>query len=222
MCPTATAGERRLSGKIGPNALTQFVVPLEQIGGPRLCARLLDEAGIAALPDMSGLIDEAPVARFHSLIRHELPGKAQTLCQAAGTGTANYILAHRIPKPAQQILKILPGAVSGPLLARAIAKNAWTFAGSGSFRIASYRPVVFCLKDNPLIAGEAAGHPLCAWHSAVFARLFQVLVDPNVRVTETACSAAGAPFCRFELHRCNSRAIQPERLFQENRDQTTC
>jgi divinyl protochlorophyllide a 8-vinyl-reductase len=55
------------------------------------------------------------------------------------------------------------------------------------------------LVDNPLIRGEEADQPLCIWHAAVFARLYSVLVRPGTTCRETACTAMGAPACRFDL-----------------------
>jgi divinyl protochlorophyllide a 8-vinyl-reductase len=112
-----------------------------------------------------------------------------------------YILANRIPRPAQGALKALPAALAGRVLAWAIAQNAWTFAGPGRFRVATRRPLVFEIAANPLVRGEVASAPVCVWHAAVFARLFAVLVHPGTRVTETACCGCGDPACRFEIGR---------------------
>jgi divinyl protochlorophyllide a 8-vinyl-reductase len=187
-------------GMIGPNALTQFRSPLEKQGGQDLFETLLQDARIASLPDMSGLIPEGPVARFHKTVRATLPDLSAEISRAAGVGTADYVLKHRVPGLAQTLLKVLPASVSKHLLANAISKNAWTFAGSGQFEIAGRTPLVFILKDNPLIAGERAGHPICHWHVAVFERLFQELIGSHVRVTETKCGACGADACRFEFN----------------------
>jgi divinyl protochlorophyllide a 8-vinyl-reductase len=146
------------------------------------------------------MIAEGPVALVHQSIRARLPDRAPALLRQAGLGTGDYILAHRIPKVAQRLLRLLPRRVAARLLARAIARNAWTFAGSGQFRIVSVRPMVFEIADNPVIRGAAAPYPVCDWHVAVFRRLFAALVDPGVTVTETACCACGAPACRFVLH----------------------
>jgi divinyl protochlorophyllide a 8-vinyl-reductase len=116
---------------------------------------------------------------------------------AAEAGTGGHILAHQIPQAAQGVLRALP--VAGPVLALAIRRNAWTFAGSGAFRVAGWRPLVFEIAGNPLVAGEAHGGPVCHWHSAVFRRLFGALVWPRVRVDETHCAAAGDAVCRFEI-----------------------
>ena len=192
----AVTGAER--GLIGPNALTQLLPVLERAGGVELRERLLALAGVTALPDMTGLIDEAPVARLHQAMRVEVPELAPALAWEAGVRTADYILAHRIPKAAQAVLKHLPAGVAGPVLSRAIARNAWTFAGSGRFEVARGWPAVFLVHDNPVVRGERAEAPLCHWHRGVFERLFRVLVTDRARVREVACCACGAPACRFE------------------------
>ncbi|MEL6645969.1 MAG: bacteriochlorophyll 4-vinyl reductase [Pseudomonadota bacterium] len=187
------------SGLIGPNALTQLLPLLEQAGGPQLRDELLLEAGIVTLPDMSGLIDEAPVARLHQAMRAESPTLAPSLAWEAGERTAEYILHNRIPRGAQWVLRALPAAIAGPMLARAIAKNAWTFAGSGAFEILSLRPLRFAIHDNPVVRGEFSAHPLCHWHAGVFEHLFRTLVDDRLRTRETQCCAMGAEACIFEI-----------------------
>ena len=186
-------------GRIGPNALLQLVPVLEAAIGARLTAQLFAQAGVDRVPQ-DAMIAEGPVALVHQSIRARLPDRAPALLRQAGLGTGDYILAHRIPKVAQRLLRLLPRRVAARLLARAIARNAWTFAGSGQFRIVSVRPMVFEIADNPVIRGEAALHPVCDWHVAVFQRLFAALVDPQATLTETACCACGAPACRFVLH----------------------
>jgi divinyl protochlorophyllide a 8-vinyl-reductase len=113
--------------------------------------------------------------------------------------TADYILAHRIPMPVQAVLKRLPAWAAGPVLTRAIAKNAWTFAGSGRFAVVRGWPAVLLIHDNPVVRGERAGAPLCHWHRGVFERLYRVLVSDRARVREVACCACGGPACRFEV-----------------------
>ena len=188
-----------VQGRIGPNALTQLLPLLEKAGGEVLRDELLAEAGVFEMPDTTGLIDEEPVARLHQAMRAQIPDLAPSLAWEAGVRTADYILAHRIPGPAQAVLKALPAALSAPLLTKAIAKNAWTFAGSGRFEVASRRPPVFLIHDNPVVRGEYAAGPLCRWHCGVFERLFRVLVSDRVRAREAACCACGAAACRFEL-----------------------
>jgi divinyl protochlorophyllide a 8-vinyl-reductase len=200
MAPTAAlAGHPHPHGRIGPNALTQLLPLLERAGGVEMRETLLARAGVFEMPDMTGLIDEEPVARLHRAMRAEMPELAPSLAWEAGVRTADYILAHRIPKPVQAVLKRLPAWAAGPVLSKAIAKNAWTFAGSGRFVVVRAWPAVFEIHDNPVVRGEHAEGPLCHWHSGVFERLYRVLVSDRARVREVACCACGDPACRFEV-----------------------
>ena len=146
------------------------------------------------------MIDEAPVARLHQALRTRVPDLAPSLSRQAGTMTGDYILANRIPGLAQRVLRGLPASLGARILAKAIARHAWTFAGSGRFRVVSMRPLAFEIADNPVVRGERSAVPVCAWHAAVFERLYRQLVDDRYRAKETACGTAGAEACRFELH----------------------
>jgi divinyl protochlorophyllide a 8-vinyl-reductase len=190
------------SGRIGPNAILQLVTVLETEIGTAQTARMLALSGIAARPDPAmGLIDEAPVARLHQRLRQDLPDAAARLARAAGARTGDYILAHRIPSPAQWGLRHLPASLSARLLSRAVARHAWTFCGSGEFRVLHTAPPVFAIVDNPVVRGERSGRPLCHWHAAVFETLFQALCGPGWRAVETQCCAQGAASCQFALLR---------------------
>lgn len=114
--------------------------------------------------------------------------------RAAGRGTADYILANRIPAPAQRLIRALPRRLGAQLLAAAIARHAWTFAGSGRFSIEEIRPLTLSIAANPLALA-----PGCDWHVAVFERLFAALVRPGAKVRETSCCGAGDPACRFTV-----------------------
>ncbi|WP_425040195.1 bacteriochlorophyll 4-vinyl reductase [Primorskyibacter sp. S187A] len=202
MVATASAGLRLPAreihpARIGPNAILQLVPVLEETGGAALRDRLLKQAGIATLPTGEGMIPQEPAARLHQALREELGPRAADLATEAGSRTADYILAHRIPPTAQSLLRMMPRPLAAHALARAIGKHAWTFAGSGAFRVRDRWH--FSLAHNPIVAGERSDAPLCHWHAAVFARLYQRLVDPNVVCRETTCCAMGSPACRFEL-----------------------
>ncbi|MCZ8316929.1 bacteriochlorophyll 4-vinyl reductase [Phreatobacter sp.] len=182
---------------IGPNAVLQHAAVIRRHGGEARLAQVMAAARLSRLPTGDAMIPEGEAAALHRALR--TAPDAEALEREAGAATADYILAHRIPAAAQRLLKALPAALAAPLLSRAIERNAWTFAGSGSFRrIDSW---TFTLRDNPLVRGEQAGEPLCAWHAAVFERLYRVLVAPDCRCRETACAAAGAAECRFEIRR---------------------
>lgn len=179
--------------------MLQLVPVLEARLGRENAAWLLRESGLEALPDGSEMIPEADAARLHRRLRALRHEESPALAAEAGARTADYILAHRIPPAAQRVLRVAPSALAARMLARAIARHAWTFAGSGEFRLET--PWRFAIVDNPLIRGERASAPLCHWHAAVFERLYRVLVAPDVHCVETACLARGDDVCRFELRR---------------------
>lgn len=183
--------------RIGPNSVLQLVPLLdERLGtGPR--EMLLAQAGLAELPAEEGLMEEGPAARLHQAVRAMYPEFAQELTCRAGLRTADYIVSHRIPPLVLHLLQNSPPWLSAPLLAKTIEKHAWTFAGSGRFRVASKRPMVFELVDNPVVRGETSDTPICHWHAAVFQRLFNVLVDKDITCREIDCCAMGSESCRF-------------------------
>ena len=183
---------------IGPNAVLQLLPVIARIGGEARVAQMLAEAGIFDVPDGSHMIPEGDAMRLHQVLRRDEPEMAPELASEAGRATADYILAHRIPEFAQLILKALPARLAAPMLAKAIAKHAWTFAGSGRFEVLS--PWRFAIHHNPIVRGEVSDTPLCQWHAAVFERLFAELVHPNTTCTETQCCAMpGHDTCVFEL-----------------------
>ena len=185
--------------RIGPNSVLQLVPVLDEVLGSGPREMLMAESGLRELPPDDGLMEEAPAALLHQAVRAHYPELAPELTRRAGLRTADYIISHRIPPVVMQLLVLSPPWLSAPLLARTIEKHAWTFAGSGLFRVVSRHPLVFELHDNPVVRGESAGEPLCHWHAAVFQRLYNSLVDKELVCTETACCATGSDCCRFEL-----------------------
>ncbi|WP_246003871.1 bacteriochlorophyll 4-vinyl reductase [Histidinibacterium lentulum] len=186
------------AGLIGPNALLQLGPVLVAEGGTALRDEIFALGG-AGMPPAEGMMPEAPAARVHQALRARLPHEAPRLARAAGEGVGRYILAHRIPRAAQVVLKALPPPLAARMLSRAIARHAWTFAGSGVFSAAG--PWTFEIGDNPIVRGEVSDVPLCHWHAAVFETLYRALVARDVLCRETACCAQGAPACRFEIAR---------------------
>lgn len=191
-------------GRIGPNAILQLAGVLVAEGGLPLRDRVLAAAGVALPPPDAGMWPEAECRAVHLAVRRLLPRQADRILWRAGLATGDYILAHRIPRPAQALLKRLPAPLARRLLAMAIARNAWTFAGSGRFRVVGHRPLTFEISGNPLAVGGWQG-PSCRWHVGVFERLFGALTRGGVTVTEVACTATEAPACRFVLRPAGMR-----------------
>lgn len=185
--------------RIGPNAILQLQTLLDLEIGPDLRRALYHRAGIVAPSPDAGMLPEDDVAHLHHALRLFLPDRAASLSRRAGRAVGDYILAHRIPKPVQALMRLLPAPLAQRMLTKAIARHAWTFAGSGRFSVLSQRPLMLSIARNPLVALDESATPQCQWHAGVFERLFGHLVRPGVTVTETRCCACGAPDCRFEL-----------------------
>ena len=190
------------TGRIGPNAITRVAEVLPALLGEQGTRRLFDAAGLGAYlrSPPQDMVDETEVARLHAVLRQLLgPQVAGQVARSAGMRTADYLLAHRIPRPVQWVLKRLPPALAARVLLQAVSRHAWTFAGSGHFSARAGRPCVLTIRDNPLCRGVNTAQPACEFYTATFERLFQVLVHPAVQAVETHCEARGDRCCRFEL-----------------------
>ena len=201
------AGKARSQGKadgrVGPNAAIQLLVVLPLVADPETVRRIIVTAGVeawAAHPP-ADMIEERPVAALHRATRSFLDSRsALAILAEAGSRTGDYLLANRIPVWARAALKALPASVSSRLLARAIKAHAWTFVGSGRFACNPGKDLNFEIWSNPFCAEERSGAPTCAWHAAVFERLYQALVSAKAKVVETQCSARGDACCRFVVN----------------------
>ncbi|MTJ81655.1 MAG: bacteriochlorophyll 4-vinyl reductase [Telmatospirillum sp.] len=200
------------AGRVGPNAVIQVIAALERTGLASVSPEIFLRAGVSqwlARPPAE-MIDETGAAGLHYAVRTVLsPDQAAGVLTLAGTLTADYLLANRIPRLARTILGMMPSPLAARRLVRAIDDHAWTFAGSGYFRGLSGNPTIVEILGNPLCARDRDAdlqsaapdrtEGVCFWHAAVFQRLFAVLVSPSVRVREVTCEARGGACCRFEI-----------------------
>ncbi len=196
------ADHARTAGRIGPNAITRVAEVLRERLGADALARLFGLAGLAAYVDRppQAMVDETEVTQLHAVLRALLGAAAAArVAREAGTRTGDYLLAHRIPKPVQALLKVLPAPLAARVLLGAITRHAWTFAGSGEFAAEPGRPVRLAIRHNPMCRGLTSDMPACDFYAATFERLFRVLVHPRATVVETACEACGDDACRFEV-----------------------
>lgn len=176
--------------RIGPNAILQLVPVLDAEIGVAARMGLMAEIAVA-VPSGDAMIPEAPALRLHEEVQARFEARAPGLLARAGRGTGAYILAHRIPRGAQAALRALPPPLAARALSRAIAGHAWTFAGSGAFRVID--PWQFEISGQPDLAEGARA----AWHAAVFETLYRALVHPAAR-----CRARTGPgTCLFMLAR---------------------
>lgn len=190
---------------IGPNAITRVAEALDALSTSAVKVRLFEGAGLSRYLINAPLapVPETEVAALHSSLFNELPEQeARRIARRAGELTASYLLAHRIPKPFQALLRVLPPALRARLLLGAIAKHAWTFAGSSAFsyRVQGWQTravrIHMRIAHNSACSGRRTDTPSCEYHRAVFERLLNALVAP-IAVREVACCACGAAACEF-------------------------
>ena len=190
------------AGRIGPNAITRVAEVLLPRLGQGGTAGIFERAGLLeylAHPPET-MVEEVEVSRLHRALRAAVgEAGAREVEFEAGTRTGDYLLAHRIPKPVQAVLRHLPAVLASRVLLTAIRRHAWTFAGSGEFTARAGHPVRLTIRHNPLCVGVDSGEPSCAFYTATFERLFRVLVHPEARVRERQCESLGAPACVFEV-----------------------
>lgn len=194
-------GEGLAAGRIGPNAIIQLGEAVRERLGPAAREDLFRRAGLAryldALP--TEMVDEAEVMALHRELRASYPAATcRQVSWEAGLLTGDYILAHRIPKPAQIVLRLLPSGLAAKALTAAIGKHSWTFAGSGTFRALSTRPLKLEIADSPICRGEASRTPLCDYYAGTFTRLYSRLADRRLVIRETHCGAVDGGACLFE------------------------
>lgn len=187
-----------IAGRIGPNAVTRLAEAL----GDDLAGVVFDAAGLSrrlAEPPRR-MVPEGEVIRLHRALRTVLgEADAAVASREAGRLTALYLLAHRIPRPMQWVLRRLPARLAARVLVGAIARHAWTFAGSGRFRAIPGWPLRLEIAGGPIARAAPSDHPVCAYYAATFETLFRALVSPRTTVGEVACAAMGAEACVFEL-----------------------
>jgi divinyl protochlorophyllide a 8-vinyl-reductase len=200
---TAAPIRAPITARIGPNAITRVAEVLPGFVGRDVARHIFELAGLSAYlrAPPEEMVDECEVTRLHAMLREALGGPlAHRVAQSAGLRTAEYLLARRIPKPVQALLKALPAPLAARVLLVAIRKHAWTFSGSGVFEARAGAPVVLTIRGNPLCRGLATDTPACAYYAATFEHLFRTLVHRDAQLTETDCEACGGSECRFEVH----------------------
>ncbi|ALK08562.1 bacteriochlorophyll 4-vinyl reductase [Blastochloris viridis] len=188
--------------RIGPNSITRVAEALETDVGRDETVALFQSVGLegylASPPNH--MVDDREVMLLHQALRSTLGlERAREIAREAGRTTGDYLLAHRIPRGVQILLKMLPPSPAARLLMAAIRRNAWTFTGGGAFHIMSGSPLRFTIAGGPISRGATSDVPVCDYYASTFQRLFQVLVSPAATVVEIACEALGDPACVFEV-----------------------
>lgn len=188
------------SARIGPNAIIRVAEALRDRHGS--ADAIFTAAGLSryltALPEE--MVDEREVIALQTALRQRLGhAEAKAVSFDAGLRTGDYLLAHRIPKGAQRLLRLLPPRPASRILLGAVGKHAWTFSGSGRFSFEIGRPVRVTIAGCPICRDAQADGPVCDFYAAAFERLFRTLVSRRTDVREVQCQAAGAEACVFEM-----------------------
>ncbi len=198
-----TISTAQLPSRIGPNAIIQVATALRDRFGATLAEPLLLQATgyrMTALP--SEMVDEREAqALAKAVVERVGPWLGTSVLREAGHRTGDYLLANRIPQIAQLAMRLAPRHIGLSLLLGAMSKHAWTFAGSGHFRVVrtSGAPeLVF--DDCAMCRGMHEQRPMCDFYAGTFERLIQAVVAKHASVTEVECMAQGAERCRFQLH----------------------
>lgn len=188
--------------RIGPNAVIQVAAEVQaRFGVDRTAALVHGATGYAldALP--SEMIDERQAqALTRALVQDMGLSLATNMLRAAGHRTGDYLLANRIPRPAQWVIRLAPRRVGLHLLLRAMQANAWTFAGSGQFVVTADTPVPDLVFESCAMCKDMhEQQPMCDFYAGTFERLIRALVSRFAGVQEVECMALGHPRCRFVL-----------------------
>lgn len=177
--PSAAASRKRMpepvQALIGPNAVLQSVKVMREALGERRTQAVLCDAQIHVLPKGDCMIPEVDAIRLHRWLALHEPLDCLEIAERSGGLTADYIIEHRIPKPAAALLRALPAAVAAPMLMRAIRRHAWTFIGAGVFtpRNAWQFRIDRSEADDAVMPPESLIH----WYAKVFERLYRQLVS---------------------------------------------
>lgn len=176
--------------RIGPNAIIQTIQALKESYGDVQAAAMLRHAGQAHLIDYvpTGMVDEAEFYALVTLLTDQLGlAGAQQVLRRSGQLTAHYLLQHRIPRPFQQLVRMLPRCIGLALLLVAIRNHAWTFVGSGTFQFTLGRP-----PKLTIMTGQYASEAAYSFYGGTFETLLRALIDRNTRLEAAACQGPDA------------------------------
>lgn len=187
---------RAVPTRIGPNAIIQVGSALRGRLGVDVARELFEAVSLGPLlhTPPTAMVDERDAARLFRELFQRLPNELATaVSRDAGRRTASYLLAYRIPAAVRLVLRLMPAYAAARLLLHAVAANAWTFAGSGTFQYRAGPPHRLEIADNPIAI------PGCVWHVAVFTGLFRALVSPESRVRHSRCCLDSGSVCCFDI-----------------------
>jgi divinyl protochlorophyllide a 8-vinyl-reductase len=190
------------TARVGPNVVIQIArVARERIGEAFADALLRDTTPYTMDRMPHEMIDQREAQGIvRELVSRVGVPMAVGVLREAGERTAEYLLAHRIPRVAQWVMRLLPRPIGLGLLLRAMSANAWTFAGSGAFRVLPSAPwPMLEFGQCAMCAGMHEHEPMCHFYGGAFEQLIRRLIAPTATVREVECIAQGGRVCRFMI-----------------------
>ncbi len=194
---------------IGPNAMIQTARALEKRLGEPEARRILRLAGFESLLDVEpcGMQPEREFLALVTCLVEVLPDAvAHAVLHEAGVRTGAYVLRHRIPGAAKLLVRGLPPRVRIRLVLEAIARHAWTFAGSGAFEFRTKPDVRLTLRLGSPARQLPSTGPLHAYYHGALETLLRALVSRDVALGEAPASRLSRrEGAEFSLLRPNRR-----------------
>jgi divinyl protochlorophyllide a 8-vinyl-reductase len=188
------------SGKIGPNSIIQTVRALQDFYGQKKAVEILEQGGQGHVltRELNEMIDEQDFIALAKMLYSQL-GVDDTLplLRRSGNLTGEYVLANRIPKPVQRLIKFLPLPLRLKVLLTAIGKSSWTFAGSGTYSFITRPRPLITINNSIIKQAVQAKKPVCSYYTGAFETLIKTLVSPRAVIEEVECLAGGSDKCRF-------------------------
>jgi len=159
---------------IGPHAVIHLAAAINDRLSPLKAHAIFVGARMNDVPSGETMIPETDALRLHRCLALHEPIECFAIVRDAAERTAAYIIANRIPPAAIRLLAVMPRALSGALLMRAIRRHAWTFIGAGDFRPMG----AWAFEIDRRAAHNAVALPDCLfhWYAKVFEDLYQRLV----------------------------------------------
>jgi len=189
-------------GKIGPNSIIQTIAALHEVYDPIQSRAILVCGGAPDLAERlpSEMVDERDFYALAQMLVDQLGAEqAARILRRAGELTAGYLLRHRIPQPAQWVLRVLPMRQRFRLLLPAIARNAWTFAGSGSFSFDAGPTPWVRIATPALLGPPTTTGAICHFYKGTFGHLARSLISRRITVWEMECQSHGAAACVYRF-----------------------
>ncbi len=188
--------------RIGPNSIIQTVAALREQYGAEMVAAWLRRTGrghlLETMPDH--MLAESEFGAMINDVREWLGMEAaMRALDRSGELTAAYVATNRVPAPIRLLLPRLPVGLALRLFLPAIAKHAWTFAGSGQFGYSLRPQWQLTLANSVEARGVRSAEPVCSYYRAAFEGLLRRVVSDRIRVREVTCRATGAPRCTFAV-----------------------